>query len=144
MNISYYFLVALFSLLPYYSMEAQQEEKEGVDIKVEVIHVSNSKGQVLLSLHTKKTWLKGPGVQNLSAQIVDGQSEAVFKNVPRGTYAIMVMHDENNNNDMDVNTLGLPKEQYGSSRNPPKIGPPIFGEAKFKVKKEDLRFKIKV
>lgn len=126
------------------NVQAQETENTGIDIRVSVVHVSNAEGKVLLSLHTKKTWLKGPGVQNLSAEIVDGHSEAVFENVPKGTYAIMAMHDENNNNDMDVNSIGLPKEQYGSSRNPPKIGPPIFGEAKFKVKKEDLEFRIKI
>ena len=134
----------LLCLVQIQSSLAQTGDDTGVDIHVKVVHISNQKGQVLLSLHTKKTWLKGPGIQNLSAEIVDGHSEAVFENVPRGTYAIMVMHDENNNNDMDVNSIGLPKEQYGTSRNPPKIGPPIFGESKFKVKKEDLDFKIKV
>ena len=126
------------------SVVAQSEDDQGIDIHVTVVHVSNQEGQVLLSLHTKETWLKGPGVQNLSAEIVDGHSEAVFENVPKGTYAIMVMHDENSNNDMDVNSIGLPKEQYGTSRNPPKIGPPIFGQSKFKVKQENLDFKIKV
>ena len=125
-------------------LQSQETEDSGINIRVEVVHISNAEGRVLLSLHTKKTWLKGPGVQNLSAEIVAGHSEAVFKEVPKGTYAIMVMHDENNNNDMDVNSVGLPKEQYGSSRNPPKIGPPVFSASKFKVKNEDLEFEIKV
>ncbi len=123
---------------------AQDTEDTGVDIHVTVVHVSNEEGRVLLSLHTKQTWLKGPGVQNLSAEIKEGHSEAIFRNVPKGTYAIMVMHDENDNNDMDVNKLGLPTEQYGTSRNPAKIGPPIFNASKFKVKNEDLEFRIKV
>lgn len=144
MTLALYFLL-LISLPTHSGSEKDRQiYNEGVKIRVDVVHVSNEKGSVLFSLHTKKTWLKGPGIQNAAADIVDGQSFAVFENVPPGTYAIMVMHDENNNNDMDVNDLGLPTEQYGTSRNPAKIGPPIFSASKFKVKDEDLTFKIKV
>lgn len=142
-----YYLIQLsiITLLINWSfVNAQDTDDPGVDIRVTVVHVSNEEGRVLLSLHTKQTWLKGPGVQNLSSEIVDGHSEAVFTNVPKGTYAIMVMHDENNNDDMDVNKLGLPTEQYGTSRNPAKIGPPVFNASKFRVKNEDLEFRIKV
>ena len=121
---------------------AQDSESEGINISVIVDRVSSEEGRVLFSLHSKKTWLKGPGVMNAAADIVDGRSETVFDNVPPGTYAIMVMHDKNNNDDMDVNKIGLPKEDYGSSRNPAKLGPPSFGASKFKVKKEDLSFEI--
>ena len=144
MMLTLYFLLLISIPTNPGSEQVRQFNNEGVKIRVNVVHVSNEEGSVLFSLHTKKTWLKGPGIQNTAADIVDGQSFAVFENVPPGTYAIMVMHDENNNNDMDVNELGLPTEQYGTSRNPAKIGPPVFSASKFKVKGEDLTFKIKV
>ena len=144
MQLALYFLLFLSLTTHPGSDNVQPVKFEGINIHVEVIHVSNEEGRVLFSLHTKETWLKGPGIQNAASDIVDGRSIAVFEHVPPGTYAIMVMHDENNNSDMDVNGIGLPTEQYGTSRNPAKIGPPVFSASKFKVKDEDLSFKIKV
>jgi uncharacterized protein (DUF2141 family) len=57
----------------------------------------------------------------------------VFNNVPAGTYAVAIVHDENKNNKMDLRIF-IPKEGFAFSRNP-KIfaGPPKFKSASFVV-----------
>jgi uncharacterized protein (DUF2141 family) len=40
-----------------------------------------------------------------------------FENLAAGTYAVLVMHDENGNRKLDKNWLGAPKEGYGASNN---------------------------
>ena len=58
----------------------------------------------------------------------------VVEGIPAGTYAIAVLHDENNNGDMDTNFFGLPKEGIACSNNPrPKFRAPRFKEAKFDI-----------
>ena len=73
----------------------------------------------------------------MACQIVpvsDKKAQAVFQNVPDGTYAIFVFHDTNNNGKMDTNFLGIPKEGYGASGNKlPFAAAPTFKDNKFAV-----------
>jgi uncharacterized protein (DUF2141 family) len=63
-----------------------------------------------------------------------GRVTAAFAAVPFGTYAIAVVHDENNNGTLDTSWIGRPIEGYGSSNNPaPRMGPPRFEDARFTV-----------
>lgn len=50
-----------------------------------------------------------------------------------GTYALAVIHDENNNAKLDT-FAGIPREGIGFSRNPKvRFGPPRFSAARFAV-----------
>lgn len=120
-----------------------QENSEGKTITVTIDNVKNDKGNVGLSLHTEKTFMKGPGIKNVQSEIVDGKITVTFKNVESGTYAIMALHDENENNRMDFEDNGMPKESYGMSNNPMSFGPPQFADAKFEFKGEDLKMNIR-
>ena len=54
--------------------------------------------------------------------------------IPDGIYAIGIFVDTNNNNKMDRNFLGIPKEQYGFSNNAKgSFGPPSFKDASFEI-----------
>lgn len=58
--------------------------------------------------------------------------EVSFENIPYGTYAVSVLHDENGNGKMDKKAIFIPKEGFGVSNNPKiKRGPPSFSEAIF-------------
>ena len=58
----------------------------------------------------------------------------VFTDLPAGTYGIAVYHDENGNEKLDTNLLGLPTEGYGFSNNArAALGPPRFRAAAFQV-----------
>ncbi len=63
-----------------------------------------------------------------------GTVECRFENLPAGTYAIAVSHDENENGKTDTNFLGIPKEAWGVSNNArPKMRAPKFDEAAFEL-----------
>ncbi len=52
-----------------------------------------------------------------------------FANLPSGTYAVALFHDENSNGKLDT-FAGIPKEGVGFSRNPRlAFGPPSFDSA---------------
>ena len=54
-----------------------------------------------------------------------------FDALPRGDYAVAVIHDENNNAKLDT-FAGIPREGFGFSRNPPiRFGAPRFTAARF-------------
>jgi uncharacterized protein (DUF2141 family) len=55
--------------------------------------------------------------------------ELKFENLPSGTYALALIHDENGNGKLDT-MMGIPKEGFGFSKNPAiRFGPPSFKSA---------------
>ena len=65
-----------------------------------------------------------------------------FEDIPSGVYAITCYHDANENGRMDFSSNGMPEEDYGTSNNAGKFGPPRFSDSKFEVKDKDLTFEI--
>jgi len=58
---------------------------------------------------------------------------AEFKDIPFGTYAIWAFHDEDSNDKMKKNFIGIPKEGIAISNNAKGfMGPPSFEDASFK------------
>lgn len=55
-------------------------------------------------------------------------------NIQKGTYAISIFHDENNNGKLDTNFFGVPKEGFGFSNNPKvNFSKPTFKECSFEL-----------
>jgi uncharacterized protein (DUF2141 family) len=68
-----------------------------------------------------------------------------FEGLPKGRYAISVVHDENANRKLDTGLFGIPSEGLGASNNPKgSFGPPSFDAAAFGVDGKDVTLKIKV
>ena len=77
---------------------------------------------------------KGKPFVCVQSSVANKKAQLVFENLPAGTYAISVFHDENNNQKMDKNFLGIPKEGYGASKNKlPFASAPDFDDNKFQV-----------
>ncbi len=77
---------------------------------------------------------KGQPFQCIVVPINNTTIQAIFENIPSGVYAISVFHDINNNNQMDKNFFGIPKEGYGASKNKlPFATAPSFKDNKFFV-----------
>ncbi len=64
----------------------------------------------------------------------DRTATCVFAGVAPGTYAVGVMHDENDNGKFDTGFLGIPKEGYGFSNNHTHaLSAPTWEESRFEV-----------
>ena len=133
----------LLSIALIFSTTLCNAQKENQTISVIVNNVTNNKGKVIFGLHTYETFMKSESIQNAEVKIENGKATALFKNIKPGTYAIMVLHDENENHQMDYNENGMPAEHYGMSNNPMSYGPPQFMDAKFEVVQENLEFLIR-
>lgn len=120
-----------------------QEEDKGITITVTIDNVKNNEGKVLMSLHTSETFMKGKGINDAETEIKDGKVTITFENVAPGEYAILALHDENDNQRMDFRENGMPLESYGMSNNVMSFGPPQYDDAKFTVKDEDLKMNIR-
>jgi len=119
------------------------QDKKGVTITVTIENVLSDGGTILGSLHTADTFMKGGGILNAGAPAKEGEVSLTFENVEAGTFAIMVMHDANDNKQMDMEANGMPKENYGTSGQMEAFGPPNFESAKFEVTNEDQEIRIR-
>jgi len=55
--------------------------------------------------------------------------------VPLGTYAVTVYHDVNDNQKLDTNWIGIPKEPVAISNNAKgRLGPPKWKDASFELR----------
>ncbi len=133
-------IITILSVFTFFFSEkttAQQHQ-----ITASVVNVTSNKGKVYFSLYTKENFRKKP-LQTANAIIVDGKSTVVFKNVPKGEYAILCYHDKNDNGTMDFDSYGRPLENYGATNNVMNFGPPQFDNAKFMLKDKNRSFDIR-
>ncbi|MEZ5084205.1 MAG: DUF2141 domain-containing protein [Bacteroidales bacterium] len=110
---------------------------------VEITEFRNENGQVAISIHNGEEGYPGGEekmVQAKYVKILNGRATAEFNNLPVGEYAISAYHDENKNEKLDTNWIGIPKEGTGASNNAKaKMGPPKYEDAKFEFKKDGQR-----
>jgi uncharacterized protein (DUF2141 family) len=122
-------------LLVFSFLTAFRSSDDADTLKVEIAGLRSSEGVVLVSLFKDgKGYPDEPekAFKKSKISITDNKASIDFANLPPGEYAIVVLHDENNNLKMDKN-LGIPKEGYGFSNNVMGLmGPPSFSKASFK------------
>jgi uncharacterized protein (DUF2141 family) len=135
-------IILIFSVFFVSKAQETKDYKQGANIEVTVPNVLNDEGTIRFALFDKENFRKKP-LYATSALIKDGKSFATFKDIPQGEYAIICFHDENNNDRMDFEENGMPKESYGTSNNAMNFGPPQFENAKFKVTENNLSLEIK-
>ncbi len=66
----------------------------------------------------------------------------LFEGLQPGTYAVRLMHDENDNGKLDRNLVGMPTEGYGFSNNPRVMRAATFEEASFELPQEGADIRI--
>jgi len=119
------------------------QNTNGISIEITIDNVTSNEGKVILGLHTSDTFMVAQGVKSAESKITDGKVTVTFEGVQPGTYAIIALHDVNENGRMDFEANGMPKESYGTSNNPMAYGPPQFSESKFEVGNEKLAMNIR-
>ena len=115
-------------------------------IVVHIKELRNLNGMVGASLYaSKKGFPDTPerSYATLVKKITATEDTFVFENVPYGTYAISVLHDENGNGKMDKNFFGLPTEGCGISTNPKiGMGGPKYNDSVFTLNSKQLEMTI--
>lgn len=96
-----------------------------------VENVRVSRGRVHVDVCPEGKFLKNGCPYTASAIARKGETVVVVSNLPAGRFAIQAYLDENSNDKMDFNMFGLPKEQFGFSRDFKGMRAPKFEEAAF-------------
>lgn len=126
--------ILFFSLIAFTTTISAQS-----NLEVEINNLKNTKGKVLVELIDQNNkhfaWQK--------KDITEIKCFISFSNIPDGKYAIRYYHDENLNEKLDQNIIGIPKEGFGFSNDAMGLfGPkdfeewlfPIYGDTIIKLK----------
>jgi len=114
-------------------------------LEIHVDNIKSKKGSIRFGLFTSEAdYLKNP-VEKRVIKSTGKDVTVVFENLQPGDYALSVIHDENDNGELDSNAFGIPKEGFGFGNNAlGSFGPPSFEKAKIKIADQDVKQDIKL
>jgi uncharacterized protein (DUF2141 family) len=107
-----------------------------------VLGLASNEGKVIIEFFDS-----AEGFENEDAFVEPENRGAVwtFGDLPFGEYAVRLFHDENGNEKLDANWMGIPKEPYGFSNDARgKFGRPSYEAAKFRFDSDGLTLQVKL
>ncbi len=126
-------ILILFFLMIISSAVGQQPVEEG-DLTVIINGLDNDEGDVMIALNNsqKDFEARGQAYRGREIEINEKTAKWTFEKIPYGEYAVKVYHDEDNDDELGTNFLGIPNEEYGFSNNARgSFGPASWEDAKF-------------
>ena len=126
-------LILIFTII-FSAISTTNAQEETANLTINISGLNSDKGTLLIGLYNNKETFLKKHFKGDVVKIKDKKSLVIFKDLPKGEYAVSFIHDENNNNKMDTNFMKIPKEDYGCSNNARGfMGPPKYNDAKFQL-----------
>lgn len=140
--------IALCAVLVFANLPAivfAQSPCPGVHVKI--LDIRNSIGAVACALFESPVGFPTEFLQSATNIVIikirDTQARCDFLDIPPGTYALAVIHDENVDGKLATNWLGFPTEGYGFSNNAKALmSAPSFDAASFPYDGQNLDLRI--
>ena len=114
---------------------------QGAELRVTVEGIRSDSGKIMVALHAPSEVEFPDGAGAVAAQwrtARAGDLTFVFADLPPGRFAVAVFHDENGNDELDSNLVGIPKEGYAFSEDARGfVGPPSFDAAAVEIAASD-------
>lgn len=109
------------------------------NIEVTVRNIKEQKGSIRVGLFNNEDNFLKKAVEGKVVKADAKEVKVVFENLKTGDYAVSVIHDENDNGELDTNALGMPKEGFAFGNNAMGMfGPPSFEKAKVSIDKSTI------
>jgi uncharacterized protein (DUF2141 family) len=108
-------------VLAHHPAVALSQSSSCLGIHVEVLNIRNSTGTIDCPLFDAPEGFPIEVLRSAMNMMVIKEWHTPawcdFENIPPGTYALAVIHDENANGKLDTSWLGIPTEGYGFSND---------------------------
>ena len=106
------------------------EIRGDISLEMEINNLESNKGPIYIRILDEN---ENPVIVGTSP-VINYSAKISFDSISAGKYAIQFFHDENENQKMDFNLIGIPKEKFGSSNDvKPILGPPKFEKMLFEI-----------
>ena len=143
--------VLVLSFTPGSSVRANSVAKVGESgvLDVEIVGIRRDAGRVRCALYRGGKGFPGQPryAHRLGEGIIRGSAALCrFPDLPPGDYAIVAIHDEDDDRRLAKNALGIPREGWGVSRNvgPRLFSPPRYQDASFRFEGGVSRLRIQL
>lgn len=138
----------LFVLLAFFGARiVHAQEQPAKTLLVEVQGITNYKGHNLyVALYRQQDSFPDFNRYFVNKVLAVKSATVVVEfQVPAGLYAVALCHDLNDNQQLDKNIFGYPKEPFGFSNNrKPKLSPPDFRECQFTFVSDNQKVSINI
>jgi uncharacterized protein (DUF2141 family) len=133
---TYYKCLLLLTLVP----AATSLSFGQAHFELTVTNIKEAKGNIRVGLFSNENDFLKKAVEGKVVEATGNQVKVVFENLTAGEYAVSVIHDENENGELDTNAIGMPKEGFAFGNNAMGMfGPPSFDKAKVVVNKSPVK-----
>lgn len=136
-----------FFMMVFQAVRGQNNGNMYGDLTIIISGLKNNKGDVKIGLYnSEESWIGNTEkYRGNTININNKRAEWVIKSIPYGEYAIKFFHDENGDDKINGNLIGIPIETYGFYLcGKSKYIPPTFNAAKFLFNSGKMRIEIKI
>ena len=103
-------------------------------IEVTVTNIKEERGSIRIGLFNNENDFPDKAFAGKIVKVSSNKAKVIFEGLSPGDYAVSVFHDENENEKLDTNFMGIPKEGFAFGNNAMgTFGPPSFQKARVKV-----------
>ena len=122
------FVLTIIFTLTYTLTSAQGE------LDITVNNIRKVTGSIMVGLFNNEKDFPKKAAEGKIVAVTGNSVTITFKDLNPASYAISVIHDENNNGKLDTNLLGIPKEGFAFGNNAiGTFGPPSFKNAQVTI-----------
>ena len=135
--------LALFAVLMFANLPAAFAQSPCPGIHVNILEIRNSAGTADCALFNSPDGFPNEflhfATNVMVIKIRDTKARCDFEDIPPGTYALAVIHDENMDGELDTKWPGIPREDYGFSNDAKGfLSAPSFPAASFQYDGQNL------
>ncbi len=134
-------LILMFTMVT--SAYGQSVAQSDAKLIVNVSHINSSKGFINVAIYNSEENFLKQAFSQKKKEAKPNKLIFEFDNLPDGEYTVSVIHDENDNGQLDKNFLGIPSEPYGISKEGKNnFGPPNYEKALFTIDSSNVTLSI--
>lgn len=127
-------LKLIFSLSILSFIPQSNPKTASYDLELTVKNIKTDEGKILVHIFNSEEGFLKNAYSSKLVEAKQGSLNFIFEDLPEGEYTAYVLHDKNENGELDMNKFGIPNEPYGMSESGKnRFGPPNYEKAIFKV-----------
>jgi uncharacterized protein (DUF2141 family) len=126
-----------YIILVFLAFWSQNLFAQKYDLTITVSGMQSTDGEIQIGLYNNKESfpLEDKQYKLFFIDAKEFPGTYIIKDLPEGEYAVAIFHDKNSDKICNTNFLGIPKEDYGFSKNiKPRFSAPTFNDCKVDLK----------
>lgn len=141
-------IISVFLVVIHVSLSqllANELNEDAALLQLRIKNIKHDEGKLFIAVfNAEESFMKDRYTYEIVA--VESIADLIVElKLPQGVYAISIFHDVNENNELNTNFIGIPKEPYGFSNNPKiTFGPPNFEQTSFDLVKDHQQIEIRL